>query len=54
MLDGQQATAEVEEASIVADTSGAGCAEVASAEPVISRADRCILGGELLISQADP
>jgi hypothetical protein len=53
MLDGQQATAGVEEASMVADTSEAGCAEVASAEPVISQADPCILGGELRASQAE-
>jgi hypothetical protein len=42
----------VEEASMVADTSEAGCAVVVSAEPVISQADPCILGGELRASQA--
>jgi hypothetical protein len=38
---------------LVADTSEAGRVEAASAEPVISQADLCLLGGELRASTAE-
>ena len=47
----------VEEAFMVvvllADTSGAAAREVVSAEPLVSQADRCILGEDLRASQAE-
>ena len=38
---------------LVADTSEAVAREVVSAEPLVSRADPCILGGDLRASQAE-
>jgi hypothetical protein len=38
---------------LVVDTSGAAAREVVSAEPLVSQADPCILGGDLRASQAE-